>query len=61
MPFVLRNAAQTFQRFIDEVFQVLDCVFGYIDDILVASENSEQHKKHLEQVFERLSFHGLIK
>ncbi len=60
-PFGLRNAAQTFQRFIDEVFQGLDCVFAYIDDILVASKNSEQNKKHLEQVFERLSFHGLIK
>ncbi len=35
--------------------------FAYVDEILVARENSEQHKKHLEQVFERLSFHGLIK
>ncbi len=61
MPFGLRNAVQTYQRFIDEVFQGLDCVFAYIVDILVASENSEQHKKHLEQVLERLSFHGLIK
>ncbi len=61
MHFGLRNAAQAFQRFIDEVFQGLDCVFAYIVDILVASENSEQHKKHLEQVFEHLSFHGLIK
>ncbi len=63
MPFGLQNAAQTFQRFIDEVFQGLDCVFAYIVDILVASENSEQHKKHLVQVFERtrVCFHGLIK
>ncbi len=35
MPFGLRNAAQTFQRFIDEVFQGLDFGFTYIDDILV--------------------------
>ncbi len=35
MPFGLRNAAQTFHRFIDEVFQGLDFVFTYIDDILV--------------------------
>ncbi len=61
MHFGLRNAAQVFQRFSDEVFQGLGCVFAYIDDILVASENSEQHKKHLEQILERLSFHGLIK
>ncbi len=44
--FGLRKAAQAFQRFIDEVFQ---------------GKNSEQHNKHLEQVCERLSFHGLIK
>ena len=36
-PFGLRNAAQTFQRFIDEVFRGLDFCFGYIDDILIAS------------------------
>ena len=37
MPFGLRNAAQMFQRFIDEVFRGLDFCFGYIDDILIAS------------------------
>ncbi len=35
MPFGLQNAAQTFQRFIDEAFQGLDFVFTYIDDILM--------------------------
>ncbi|VDL63295.1 unnamed protein product [Hymenolepis diminuta] len=34
--------------------------FAYIDDILVASENEEEHKKHLEIVFKRLNSHGLI-
>lgn len=37
MPFGLRNAAQTFQRFIDHVLQGLDFVYAYIDDILIAS------------------------
>ncbi|VDL65111.1 unnamed protein product, partial [Hymenolepis diminuta] len=60
MPFGLRNAAQTFQRFIDEVLHGLRFVFAYIDDILVASENEEEHKKHLEIVFERLNSRGLI-
>ncbi len=45
MSFGLRNAAQAFQRFSDEVFQDLDCFFAYIDNILVASENSEQNNK----------------
>ncbi|VDL58959.1 unnamed protein product, partial [Hymenolepis diminuta] len=48
LPLGLRNAAQTFQRFIDEVLPGLCFIFAYIDDILVASENEEEHKKHLE-------------
>ena len=54
MPFGLRNAAQTFQRFMNEVVRDLDFVFVYIDDILVASQTEEQHKLHLEQLFQKL-------
>lgn len=35
MTFGLRNAAQTFQRFVDEVLRGLDFTYAYIDDILV--------------------------
>ncbi|VDL58972.1 unnamed protein product [Hymenolepis diminuta] len=52
--------ATPFGLFIDEVLHGLDFVFAYIDDILVASENEEEHKKHLKIVFELLNFHGLI-
>jgi hypothetical protein len=37
MSFVLRNAAQTFQRFIDEVLRDLNFCYAYIDEVLVAS------------------------
>ncbi|KAG7307830.1 hypothetical protein JYU34_006426 [Plutella xylostella] len=60
MTFGLRNAAQTFQRFIDEVLMGLDFTFGYIDDILVFSRSPEQHKDHLRQVFERLKKYGML-
>jgi hypothetical protein len=33
----LRNAAQTFQRFMEEVLRGLDFCFAYLDDILVFS------------------------
>ena len=33
VPFGLKNAAQTFQRFMDVVLRDLDFVFCYIDDI----------------------------
>jgi cytoskeleton-associated protein 5 len=35
MSFVLRNAAQNFQRFIDDILKDLDFCFAYLDDILV--------------------------
>ena len=59
MPFGLSNASQTFQRFIDNVFRGLDFVHPYIDDILVASASSEQHKQHLEIVLARLKEHNI--
>ena len=59
MSFGLRNASQTFQRFMDQIFKGLDFVFVYIDDILVGSADAETHKSHLRQIFERLANHGL--
>ena len=54
MPFGLRNAAQTFQRFINDVTCGLDNVYPYIYDILVASASIEEHLNHLWQLFKRL-------
>ena len=59
MPFGLRNAAQTFQRFIDEVTRGLDFCFAYIDDLLIASSDEETHRQHLQQVFTRLRDYGV--
>lgn len=59
MPFGLRNAAQTFQRFINEVTRGLHFVVAYLDDILVASSSPEEHADHLRLLFSRLQEHGL--
>ena len=59
MPFGLRNAAQTFQRFIDEVLRGLPFCFAYIDDLLIASPDETSHKQHLHQVFQRLQDYGV--
>ena len=59
MPFGLRNAAQTFQRFIDEVLRGLDFCYGYIDDILIASTTPKEHLQHLRSVLRRLVDNGL--
>ena len=59
MPFGLHNAGKTFQRFMDEVMRGLDFSFWYMDDILVASTDEQEHLKHLEQVLSRLAEYGL--
>ncbi|UYV69834.1 hypothetical protein LAZ67_7000922, partial [Cordylochernes scorpioides] len=59
MNFGLKNASQTFQRFMDEVTKGLDFVFVYIDDVLIASKNENDHIQHLHTIFKRLSDHGL--
>ena len=53
MSFGLRNAASTFQHFMDEVVRDFDFIYNYIDDILVASAAPEEHLTHLRLLFER--------
>ena len=60
MPFGLKNAAQTFQRLMDNVLR--DCSFAYVylDDILVASSSVDEHRQHLRQLFRKLADYGLV-
>lgn len=59
MPFGLKNAAQSFQLFINQVLMGLDFTFAYIDDILIASSSAQEHEQHIKAVFNRLREHGL--
>lgn len=60
MSFGLCNAAQTFQRFMDEILRDLDFCYPYIDDILIGSQNETLHLEHLKKVFQRLQDHGVV-
>ena len=60
MTFGLKNAGQTFQRFIDEVTRGLDFVFPYIYDLLVFSHSDEEHDNHLRELFQRLADYGVV-
>ncbi|KAG7307845.1 hypothetical protein JYU34_006448 [Plutella xylostella] len=60
MTFGLRNAGQTFQRFIDEVVRGLDFCFAYVDDILVYSKDPTEHAIHLRALFQRLHNYGVV-
>ena len=60
MPFGLRNAAQTFQRFIDNVTHGLPFVYAYLDDLLIASSSAVEHEVHLRTLFDRLTKYGVV-
>jgi hypothetical protein len=60
MSFGLRNAAQTFQRVMDEILMDLPLCFAYIDDILVFSETIEEHDRHLRILFTQLKKYGIL-
>ena len=54
MPLGLRNASQTFQRFMDSLLRQLPFVRCYLDDLLIVSRSHEEHLKHLRQLFKVL-------
>ena len=60
MPFGLCNAAQTFQRFIEQVLCGLPFCYAYINNLLLAISSPEEHKDHLRSVLQRLSDHGIV-
>jgi len=60
MSFGLRNAAQTFQRFMDEILKDLDFCFAYIDDIHVFSRSPQEHDQHFRTLFTQLQTYGIL-
>ena len=52
MHYGLTNAPTTFQRLMDDIFKdLLDvCVFVYLDDIHIDSENPDEHVKQVNKV-----------
>jgi hypothetical protein len=55
------SQAKVFQNYIHKALGALvdDICVVYLDDILIYSENKEQHAKHVRQVLERLQQWGL--
>jgi hypothetical protein len=60
MSFGLRNAAQTFHRFVDDILRGLDFCFAYLDDILIFSHSLEEHEQHLRTLFNQLQQYGIL-
>lgn len=60
MTFGLRNATQTYVRFMHEILKGLDDVtFSFVDDVIIYSSCEEDHKKHLYEVLKRLDDYGI--
>lgn len=59
MTFGLRNASQTFQRFMHEVLRGIKDCFVFVDDVLLCSEDEENHKTLLHEVLNRLNSYGV--
>ena len=64
MPFGLRNAPATFQRFMNMMFGTSDenmylYVMVYLDDVIVFSGTVDEHGVHLVKVLGIISRHGL--
>src|SRR6202047_2226199 len=59
MPFGLTNTPAAFQRFMNNIFRdLLDItVIVYLGDILIFSENPDQHGKHMKEVLKHLKDH----
>ena len=50
MPFGLKNAAQTFQRLMDQICHGREeFLFAYLDDVLIANSDAREHCRHLLQ------------
>ena len=57
--FGLSNGPASWQKYVDAILSDIPGLFCYLDDILLCSDNVDQHMSTLETIFQRLSSHGL--
>jgi hypothetical protein len=60
MSFDLRNAAKTFERFVDEVLSGFDFCFAYIADMLVYSRTPKEYEQQIRTLFKQLQAYGIL-
>ncbi|AAW56089.1 polyprotein [Horseradish latent virus] len=61
VPFGMKQAPSIFQRHMDEAFKVFRkfcCI--YVDDILVFSDNEQNHQLHVAMILQKCYQHGII-
>lgn len=59
LPYGISSASEIFQKIIKQIFDDIENVEIYIDDILIWANSLEEHNKILKSVLERASEYGL--
>ena len=61
MPFGLKNAGVTYQRMMNTLFveQIGRNMEVYVDDIMIKSNEPQQHQKDLEETFKTLWWYNM--
>lgn len=54
----VKTAPGAFQEIVDNMISGLEATSAYLDDLIVASDSVEEHVKHLECLFSRISEYG---
>ena len=54
LDFVVKVASAIFQQVIDTMLGGLDFACAYLDDIVIASKSTEEHRRQIHAVFERI-------
>lgn len=61
MPFSLKTASSIFQKTVTRIFSLMvPHMLIYIDDLLIFSENPDDHLKHLHQFHQLLQQYGIM-
>ena len=58
LAFGVKTAPAIFQQIIDTMLAGLDFSIGYLDDILMRSQDTEEHRTHVFRVFSRIQDYG---
>jgi hypothetical protein len=62
MPFGLAGAPSTYQRFVSSILEPIKrpCLQVYIDDILIFSNNPDEHLAHVKEVMAIMLAHNIL-
>ena len=60
LPFGINNAPLEFQKRMEDIFREKKWALVYIDDILICSNNLQEHLKHLQEFYSLGFKHGLV-